>query len=198
MTEPQNPKLPETGEEAKPEFLKIVVELAPLVVFIVVNSLTKNLFYGTAACMVATLASLIASKTLFGRVPVMALVSAGLLLVFGGLTLWLQDEVFIKLKPTILYTLFAAALAIGLLLKQFFLRYAFGEVFKLSDRGWQILTMRWICFFLTLALVNELVWRNLSNDLWLWFKVAVLPITAVFTVSQLHLLKQHAIEPSAG
>jgi intracellular septation protein len=136
------------------------------------------------------------SRILFGRIPVMPLVSGACVLVFGGLTLWLQDEHFIKIKPTIVNALFAGALFIGLLAGHSLLRVVFGEVFRLTDEGWRKLTLRWACFFTFLALLNEFVWRTLSTDAWVQFKVfAVIPLTMAFAIAQTGLLRQY--EPPA-
>ena len=175
------------------QLLKMLVEIGPLVVFFVVNSYTKSIFLGTGCFMVATAVSLVASKMMFGRIPLMPLISGAFVLVFGGLTLWLQDALFIKLKPTIVNLLFAATLLVGLMFGQSFLRYVLGEVFKLTDEGWRILTLRWGLFFIVLALLNEIVWRNFSEEFWIGFKMlGVMPITAVFGAAQLGVLRKHA------
>jgi intracellular septation protein len=178
------------------QLLKTVLELAPLLVFFTVNLLTKNIILGTGVFMGATLVALIASRVLFGKVPVMPMVSGVLVLVFGGLTVWLDDALFIKLKPTIVNLMFASILFGGLLYGKSLLRYPLGEVFKLTDDGWRILTFRWAVFFVVLAVVNEIVWRNFSESFWIGFKfMGVMPITAVFGLAQLGLLKRHALHP---
>jgi intracellular septation protein len=178
------------------QLLKTILELAPLLVFFTVNLLTKNIILGTAIFMVATIAALIASRMIFGKIPVMPLVSGVLVLVFGGLTVWLDDALFIKLKPTIVNLMFACILFGGLFYGKSLLRYVLGEVFKLTDEGWRILTFRWAIFFVVLALVNEIVWRNFSESFWIGFKfMGVMPITAVFGLAQLGLLKRYALHP---
>jgi intracellular septation protein len=194
---------PATNESANPpeqidtkQLLKTALELAPLLVFFTVNLLTKNIILGTGVFMVATLAALVASRMIFGKIPVMPLVSGVLVLVFGGLTVWLDDAVFIKLKPTIVNLMFASILFGGLFYGKSLLRYVLGEVFKLTDEGWRILTFRWAVFFVLLALVNEIVWRNFSESFWIGFKfMGVMPITAVFGLAQLGLLKRYALHP---
>jgi intracellular septation protein len=179
----------------KAQLLKLAVEVGPLAVFFLANA-GAGIFWGTGLFMVATIASLIVSRILFGRIPVMPLVSGACVLVFGGLTLWLQDEHFIKIKPTIVNALFAGALFIGLLAGHSLLRVVFGEVFRLTDEGWRKLTLRWACFFTFLALLNEIVWRTLSTDAWVQFKVfAVIPLTMAFAIAQTGLLRQY--EPPA-
>jgi intracellular septation protein len=131
------------------------------------------------------------SRVLFGRLAIMPLVSGLFVVVFGGLTLYLQDDVFIKLKPTIVNTLFAAILFGGLAFNKSLLRHLFGEEFRLSDEGWRKLTFRWACFFVLLAVLNEIVWRTMSNDTWVAFKAfGILPLTLIFAISQIGLLKR--------
>jgi intracellular septation protein len=175
----------------KAQLLKLAVEVGPLIVFFLVNA-RAGIFWGTGVFMGATIASLIASRILFGRIPVMPLVTGICVMVFGGLTLWLQDDHFIKIKPTIVNALFAGALFFGLLANQPLLRIVFGEVFRLTDEGWRKLTLRWACFFTFLAVLNEIVWRSFSTDTWVSFKVfAVMPLTMAFAVAQVGLLRQY-------
>jgi len=177
----------------KAQILKLAVEVGPLVVFFIVNA-RAGIFWGTGVFMVATVVSLIASRILFGRLPVMPLVSGVCVMVFGGLTLWLQDDHFIKLKPTIVNSLFAGALFIGLLAGQSLLRVVFGEVFRLTDEGWRKLTLRWAFFFVFLAVLNEVMWRSFSTDTWVTFKVfAVMPLTMAFALAQIGLLRHYEL-----
>jgi intracellular septation protein len=178
---------------AQLQLLKLAVEVGPLVVFFIVNA-RAGIFWGTGVFMVATIAALIASRFMFGRIPVMPLISGACVLVFGGLTLYLQDDHFIKIKPTIVNALFAAALFAGLLMGHSLLKVVFGEVFRLNEDGWRKLTLRWACFFTFLAILNEVVWRTVSTDTWVSFKVfAIMPLTMVFALSQIGLLKAHEI-----
>ena len=171
--------------------LKLAVELGPLVVFFVANA-RGGIFIGTGCFVAATLASLAASRVLFGRVPTMPLVTGFFVLVFGGLTLALRDELFIKLKPTIVNSLFAIILFGGLIAGRPLLKYLFGDVFRLTDEGWRKLTFRWACFFLALAVLNEIVWRLFSTDTWVSFKVfGIMPLTMIFALLQIGLLKRH-------
>jgi intracellular septation protein len=182
-----------TEPALKDQLLKLAVEVGPLVVFFVVNA-RAGIFWGTGVFMGATVLSLIASRILFGRIPVMPLVTGVCVMVFGGLTLWLQDDHFIKIKPTIVNALFAGALFIGLLAGQSLLRVIFGEVFRLTDEGWRKLTLRWAFFFTFLAVLNEVVWRSFSTDTWVSFKVfGVMPLTMAFAVAQVGLLRQYEL-----
>ena len=188
----------ETSESGTQQLLKFVVELGPLVVFFLANA-RAGIFWGTGLFIVATLISLAASRILFGRIPVMPLVSAFVVVVFGGLTLLLQDELFIKLKPTIVNSIFAAILFGGLCFGKSLLSYLFGDVFALDEEGWRKLTFRWACFFVFLALLNELAWRFLTTDQWVTFKVfGIMPITMVFAISQVGLLQRHALNKPAS
>lgn len=203
-------KLPGTkGETEINPLLKLALELGPLVVFFFANSRGKALseafpvlqslggpiFIATAAFMVATAIALVASKILTGKLPVMPLVSGVVVFVFGALTLWLQDETFIKLKPTIINTLFGAILLGGLYFGKPLLGYVFGSAFKLDEEGWTKLTLRWGLFFLFLAVLNEIVWRSVSTDTWVAFKVwGTMPITLIFTFLQMPLIMKHSTE----
>ncbi|MDH4983435.1 septation protein A [Hyphomicrobium sp. D-2] len=184
----------EAGEptpDLRGQLLKLIVEVGPLAVFFLVNA-RAGIYWGTGLFMGATVISLIASRILFGRIPPMPLITGAFVLVFGGLTVWLQDDHFIKLKPTIVNGLFAAALFGGLLAGHSLLKIVFGEVFRLTEEGWRKLTFRWACFFTCLALLNEIVWRTVSTDTWVSFKVfAIMPLTMIFAVAQLGLLKAH-------
>ena len=173
------------------QLIKLVVEFGPLLVFFVTNS-RFGIYTGTGAFMVATVISLIASWTLLGRIAVMPLITSVFVLVFGGLTLWLQDDHFIKIKPTIVNGLFAAILIGGLATGRLFLKIVFGEVMRLSEDGWRILTLRWALFFVFLAGLNEVMWRFFSTDTWVAFKVfGIMPITFVFALCQIGVLKKY-------
>ena len=130
---------------------KLVIELGPLIVFFAGNAI-GGIYAGTAAFMVATLFSLVAARLLHRKIPVMLLVSAVIVLVFGGLTILLRDETFIKLKPTIVYSMFAGLLVAGLLLRKPLLELLFGSAFVLTEEGWRKLTVRWIAFFAASAI----------------------------------------------
>ncbi len=172
--------------------LRLALDLGPLLIFFGVNAL-YGIFAATGVFMVTIIAALIASRILTGKFAKMPLVTAVLVLVFGGLTLYLQDETFIKIKPTIIYILFASILLGGLAVKRIFLQTVLGEAFQLSATGWRLLTYRWAGFFIFLALANEAVWRSMSTDNWVSFKVfGLLPLTLLFAVMQTGFLQKHA------
>jgi intracellular septation protein len=178
------------------QLVKLVVEFGPLLVFFFANS-HYGIYTGTGAFMVATVISLIASQILLGRIAVMPLITSVFVLVFGGLTLWLQDDHFIKMKPTIVNGFFAAILFGGLATNRIFLKIVFGDVMKLSEEGWRLLTLRWAVFFVFLAVLNEVMWRGFSTDTWVAFKVfGIMPITFVFALAQIGLLKKYEISTS--
>ncbi len=181
MSEEKNPAEELNWEELKPQLTKLVLELGPLVLFFILNA-RAGIFVATAWFMGAMVVSLLLSWLILKRVAVMPLVTGVVVLVFGGLTLYLQDDTFIKLKPTIVNVLFGGVLLGGLLFGHSLLRYVFGDVYKLRDEGWRILTWRWTIFFFVLALINEIVWRNFSTDFWVAFKVwGIMPLTLIFS-----------------
>jgi intracellular septation protein len=175
---------------------KLAIELGPLLVFFGTNAVA-GIYAGTAAFMAATLLSLAVAWLRYHKVPVMPLVSGVIVLVFGGLTLYLRDETFIKLKPTIVYSMFAVLLAAGLLMKKPMLALLLGPVFNLTEEGWRKLTLRWALFFVAMAVLNELIWRNVSTDAWVSFKAfGFLPLTFLFALAQVPLMQRHG-EPLA-
>jgi intracellular septation protein len=182
-------------DELRPQIIKLVLEIGPLVIFFLTNA-RFEIYVGTAAFMTAMVISLALSWILLKRIAIMPLVSGVLVLIFGGITLLLHDDTFIKLKPTVINTLFGVALIGGLFFKNSLLRYVFGDVYKLEDEGWRILTLRWGLFFLVLAVVNEVVWRTQTTDFWVAFKVwANMPITIIFAAWQLPVLNKYALKP---
>jgi intracellular septation protein len=200
--------------------LKLALEMGPLVTFFLANNRPQlfrplvqpfmpaalaegeraGIFIATAVFMIAMLVSLVLTRWLLGKLPVMPLVSGVIVFVFGGLTLWLADDLFIKLKPTIANSLFAVILLGGLALGKPLLPYVLDSVFRLTQEGWRQLTLRWGLFFIFLAVLNEVVWRNFSTDFWVGFKVwGTMPVTIAFALSQVKLLERHALpdEPQA-
>ncbi|TKT82830.1 septation protein A [Aquamicrobium sp. LC103] len=208
----RDPSDPKKKEEINP-LLKLALELGPLLVFFFANSRGEWLvekwpvlgefggpiFVATGLFMIATAIALAASWLLTRTLPMMPLVSGAVVFVFGALTLWLQDDVFIKMKPTIVNTLFGTVLLGGLVFGKALLGYVFDSAFKLDAEGWRKLTFRWGVFFIFLALVNEVVWRNFSTDAWVAFKVwGIMPITLVFTFSQMPLIMRHSLEEKSA
>lgn len=181
---------------------RMAIELGPLAVFFIMNAQADNLFdvpekqtifWATGAFMIATVISLGVSYAKFRHIPTMPLVTGAFVLVFGGLTLWLHDDEFIKLKPTIVNLLFAIALLGAAMMGKPLMKKLFDSAFDLTDTGWMILTVRWGLFFVFLAIVNEVVWRNFSTDFWVSFKLfGVTPITLVFGMAQVGVLTKHA------
>jgi intracellular septation protein len=183
--------------ELKPQLIKLALELGPLLVFFFVNA-RLDIFAATAWFMGAMVLSLGLSWLLLKKIAVMPLVTGAVVLVFGTLTLLLQDDTFIKMKPTIVNSLFAVTLLGGLFFGQSLLKYVFGEVYKLKPEGWRKLTINWGLFFVFLAVSNEVVWRMFDTDTWVAFKVwGIMPITVVFSMLQLPILTRYALDPKA-
>lgn len=179
--------------------LKVALDVGPLVLFFAANA-KFGIFAATATFMVAVVAALAVSWVLTRHLPVMPMVSAAIVLVFGGLTLVLHDETFIKLKPTLIYLLFATVLVVGLWRDRPLLALVFDTVLDLTDEGWRRLTLRWAVFFAVMAVVNELVWRTQSTDFWVNFKLfGFVPLTFAFALLQVRLLSHHSrAEQAAG
>jgi intracellular septation protein len=206
-----------TEAQPKPRLspgLKLLLDLGPLLIFFFANSRPElfapllatvlpnailsgeraGIFVATAVFIPAILAALAISYALTRHVAIMPVVTAVIVVVFGGLTLMLQNETFIKLKPTLVYLLFAAALLGGLAFKKPLLGMVFDSVFNLTDAGWRKLTLRWGVFFIAMAVLNEIVWRNVSTDAWVSFKVfGFLPLTLLFAAAQFPLLQKYAV-----
>lgn len=182
-------------DELRPQIVKLALELGPLVIFFIMNG-RADIFTATAWFMGAMVVSLALSWIILKRIAVMPLVTGVVVLVFGTLTLWLHDDTFIKLKPTITNVLFGSVLLGGLLAGHSLLRYVFGDVYRLREKGWSTLTLRWGLFFFALAVVNEIVWRNFSTDFWVAFKVwGIMPVTMVFAMAQVPVLNRYSYSP---
>ncbi len=176
--------------------LKLALDLGPLAVFF-----TGNAYFGimpaTGMFMVATILSLGVSYSIEKKLSPMPIVTGIVVMVFGGLTLWLNNDLFIKLKPTIVNSIFAALLIGGLLSGRLFLKFLLDSAFQMPDDAWRKFTYRWIWFFVFLALLNEFIWRNYSTDFWVGFKLwGVFPISLLFALAQTPFLMKHQIKTS--
>jgi intracellular septation protein len=175
---------------------KLVLDIGPLVLFFAANG-KFGIYVATGAFMAAVLIALTVSYFMTRHLALMPLITAVIVLVFGGLTLVLHDELFIKLKPTIIYVLFGGTLVGGLLFGKPLLGMVFDSVFQLREEGWRKLTWRWALFFFALAVLNEIVWRTQTTDFWVSFKLfGVVPLTFVFGALQYPLITKYHKEKS--
>ena len=173
---------------------KLLIDIGPLAVFFIFY-LRSDLKSAIIPLMIATIIAVLFSYIMEKKIPVMPTVGAFIILIFGGLTIYFDNEVFFKMKPTIINLLFALILYGGMIVKKPLLKFLLGAAIKLEDEGWKILTQRWISFFIALAILNEIVWRTQSTDIWVNFKVfGILPITFIFTMTQFPLIKKYQIE----
>ena len=174
---------------------RLLLDLGPLMVFFI-GFKYLGIFGATAAFMAAVLIALAAGWLLEKKLSPMPLVTAVLVIVFGGLTLYLKNDMFIKMKPTVLYAFFGVTLIGGLSFNRLFIKYVFAQAFELDETGWRQLTWRWGLFFLALAIINEMVWRNASTATWVSFKVwGIIPLIFLFALSQTPFVMKHHIEP---
>lgn len=178
-------------------WVKPFSDYGPIAVFFAAY-LIWDLLAATAALMVATAIALAVSLAVNKRVPLMPLITAGVVGVFGGLTLWLNDDTFIKLKPTIVQTLIGAVLLGGLLFGKALLKPVMGSAWPMDDAGWHKLTRNFGLFFLVMAIANEIVWRTQTTDFWVTFKVfGIMALTFAFSMTQIPILNNHRIEEEA-
>ena len=182
---------------------KLSLEVGPLVVFFMANAYSdrfgiaqdRRIFAATAIFIAATIVALAVHYMLVRKLPIMPLVSGVVVIVFGGLTLWLDDELFIKLKPTIVNTLFGLVLLAGLYFGKPLLAVVLDSMFELTEEGWRKLTFRWAMFFFVLAALNEIVWRTQTTDMWVSFKVfGIMPLTIAFALAQTPLLLRYEVK----
>ena len=175
--------------------LKLALDVGPLVLFFAINA-KLGIYAATGMFMAAVLVALAVSYVLTRHIAVMPVVTAVVVLIFGGLTLALHNDTFIKLKPTIIYALFAGALFAGLAFRKPLLGMVFDAVFDLTEEGWRKLTWRWALFFVFLAVLNEVVWRTQTTDFWVNFKLfGVVPLTLLFGALQYPLLQKYQASP---
>ena len=173
---------------------KLLIDIGPLAIFFIFYS-RSDLKSAIIPFMIATIIAVLFSYIMEKKIPIMPTVGAFIILIFGGLTIYFDNEVFFKMKPTIINLLFAIVLYGGVIVKKPLLKFLLGAAIKLEDEGWKILTQRWISFFIALAILNEIVWRTQSTDIWVNFKVfGILPITFIFTMTQFPLIKKYQIE----
>jgi intracellular septation protein len=171
--------------------LKFALELGPLALFFIVYS-RVGIFAATGILMASVLVTLAVSYAMLRRIPIMPLITAVIVLIFGSLTLILQDDTLNKIKPTALYILFGAALFVGLWVNKPLLKILFDGALHVTDEGWRKLTWRWAFFFLALAVLNEIVWRTQTTDLWVKFKTfGFLPLTLLFALAQAPLIMKY-------
>ena len=211
-----------SGERSSPG-LRMAVDYAPLIVFFLVNFLAPaapmmrlvgslsgfldgmdrvgalviaRVICATAAFIVATVAAMIVSRVKLGTISPMLWISGGLVVVFGGLTLWFHDPRFIQMKPTIVYATFACVLAFGLFTGRPLLEGLLGSAYPgLSPLGWRKLTRNWAIFFVGMAMLNEIVWRSAGWDFWVGFKLwGAIPLTLGFALANLPMLMRHGLQ----
>ncbi|MGH6854214.1 MAG: septation protein A [Aestuariivirga sp.] len=174
--------------------VKVLVEMGPLMAFFIGNW-QAGIFWGTGIFMVATAIALAVSWTLTRKLAMVPLISAVFVAIFGALTLYLQSDLFIKVKVTLINALFGTILLGGAAFGRNYLKVVMGEAMKLTETAWRTLTIRWGIFFFLLAGLNEVVWRSVSTDMWVNFKVfGLLPITLVFALANAPFMARHAIE----
>ncbi|HSM94436.1 MAG TPA: septation protein A [Rhizomicrobium sp.] len=174
--------------------LKLALDLGPLILFFAAFKF-GGIFVATAVFMAASIAALAIGYAATRKISPMPLFTAIIVLVFGGLTLYLKNDIFIKMKPTVLYAIFGAILLGGLAFNRLFIKAVFAQAFELDETGWRKLTWRWGFFAFGLAALNEIMWRNFSTDIWVDFKVwAIIPLIMLFALSQTPLVMKHQIE----
>jgi intracellular septation protein len=188
-----------------PQLRRLLLDLGPILIFVAafiyfaighsVND-PQVIIRATVVFMPATVIALAAGWIIEKKIPPVPLATAVLVVIFGGLTVYLNDATFIKMKPTVLYALFGIILIGGLAFKRLYIKYVFAQAFELDEAGWRQLTWRWGLFFLALAVLNEAVWRNASTAFWVGFKLwGVIPLIFLFALAQTPLVMKHHIEP---
>lgn len=183
------------NKHAEPKWVKTLVDYGPLVAFFITYYKTDDLIDATKVIMAATAIAIALSVIVTKRLPIMPMVTAAVIGVFGGLTIYLNDDTFIKMKPTIIQTAFAVILGIGLILNKVWLKHLFGGSMVMLDTAWRTLTLRFIGFFIFSALLNEVVWRTQSTDFWVNFKVfGLLGLTLVFIATQMPFMTKNMID----
>ena len=179
---------------------RLLIDIGPLLVFFLVNFVAPvpgpiKIFVATGAFMAAMVVALVFAAIRYRYVSPLLLFSGVMVVILGGLTIWLQNEMFIKVKPTIYYGLVAALLAFGLAADKPLLKLVLGSAYPgLDEEGWRKLTRNWAIFFAVMALVNEAVWRNSTTDFWIAFKLwGAIPATLLFAVANVPMLMRHGL-----
>lgn len=185
-----------TEKKAPGAGARLAIDLGPLVIFFAVNAITDDIIQATMAFVVAIVASMLVSKLKYGHISPLLWFSGVMVVVLGSITVWLHDETFIKIKPTIYYSVVAALLVFGLYTGRNLLKMVLGTAYPgLSDTGWKILTRNWALFFIAMALVNEAVWRTTNTDFWVGFKLwGALPATFIFALANVPMLMRHGMQ----
>lgn len=178
---------------------RLLLDLGPLLAFLIAYWTTKEMFLSTGIFMAATVAAIIGSRLTAGRVSPLLWFSGVMVVVLGGLTIWLHDETFIKLKPTIYYLMVAGILAFGLWTGRPTLKLVLGTAYPgLSERGWTLLSRNWALFFVAMAVANEAVWRSTTTDFWLGYKLwGAMPATLLFALANIPMLMRHGLNAEA-
>lgn len=186
-------------------FGRLMIDLGPLLVFFLVNFLAPvpevlRIFYATGAFMAAMIVAMLVSYLRYRHISPLLWFSGIMVVILGGITIWLHNDVFIKMKPTVYYLFVASLLGFGLLTRRNLLKMVLGAAYPgLSERGWQLLTRNWALFFVVMALVNELVWRNTSTSFWIGFKLwGFLPATFLFAIANVPMLMKHGMQLESG
>ena len=170
-----------------------VLDFLPLIVFFVINS-KNGIMSATIALIITTPITIFIYYLINKKIPKTQIITLAFILVFGSLTIIFNDEMFIKIKPTLVNLLLAIILILGLLFKKIFLKTILSPALNLSDKGWIITTKAWIIFFIFIALTNEVIWRSFSTDTWVTFKVfGILPLTFIFTIVLFTIISKHMI-----
>ena len=188
------PAAPAARKSLNP-WLKFTLELGPLALFFAVYG-RLGIFVATGVLMAGVVVTLAVSYAMLRRIPIMPLVTAVIVVVFGSLTLVFHDETLIKIKPTALYLLFGGALFVGIAIQKPLLKIMFDGALHVTEEGWRILTWRWAFFFIALAVLNEIIWRTQTTDVWVKFKTfGFLPLTLVFALAQAPLIMRCEAKP---
>lgn len=180
---------------------RLALDIGPLLIFFLVNAFAPvpdivKIFYATGAFMIAMLTAMLVSQLVYRHISPMLWFSGVMVVIFGGITIWLHNETFIKIKPTIYYSSIAAVLFFGLYTGRNLLKMVLGTAYPgLSERGWALLSRNWAFFFIAMAVVNELVWRNSTTDFWIAFKLwGALPATLIFAIANVPMLMRHGLQ----